>query len=258
MLRQRIADEAYIRLIDKWLKAGILEPDGTLIRPDTGSPQGGVVSPVLANIYLHYALDLWFEKVVKHHCKGKAMLVRFADDFVVAFQYRRDAIAFYRTLAKRLEKFSLEVAKDKTQLLRFSRFHPSRTRTFIFLGFEFYWGLDRQGERRLKHRTSRLGLTRSLKEFKEWIKGNRHLPTKLLFKMVARKLRGHFNYYGLAGNSRSIREYHGHILAMFWKWLKRRSRRHRMNGWRFYDLVKLFLPEPKIVPYPRERSLVLA
>ena len=102
MLRQRIADEAFISLISKWLKAGILEPDGKIVYPESGSPQGGVISPVLANIYLHYALDLWFEKVVKRHCKGKAMLVRYADDFVAAFQYQKEAQAFYRTLPSRL------------------------------------------------------------------------------------------------------------------------------------------------------------
>lgn len=258
MLRQRIADEAFIGLINKWLKAGILEPDGTIYYPATGSPQGGVVSPMLANIYLHYVLDLWFEKVVKRYCKGKAMIVRYADDFVVAFQYRAEAEAFYRVLPKRLGKFGLEVAPEKTRLLRFSRFHPSRKRTFVFLGFEYYWDLDWKGERRLKRRTSRTKMKRALKDFTEWVKSHRHVPTKKLFAAVTRKLRGHYNYFGLPGNSRSISEYHRKVLASLFKWLQRRSRRHRMNGWRFYALVeRLGLPGPKIVPYPRRKSLVL-
>lgn len=258
MLRQRIADEALISLISKWMKAGILEPDGKIVYPESGSPQGGVISPILANIYLHYALDLWFEKVVKRHCKGKAMLVRYADDFVAAFQYQKEAQAFYRTLPKRLGKFCLEVAPEKTQLLRFSRFHPSRKRTFVFLGFEYYWDLDRQGERRLKRRTARAKIKRSLKDFTEWVKTHRHLLTRKLFAGVTRKLRGHYNYFGLPGNYQGIREYHLKVLAILFKWLKRRNRRHKMNGWRFHDLVeRLGLPVPKIVPYPRSKSLVL-
>jgi RNA-directed DNA polymerase len=258
MLRQRIADEAFVGLIDKWLQAGILEPDGSIHYPETGSPQGGVISPKLANIYLHYVLDLWFEKVVKRYCKGKAMIVRYADDFVASFQYRAEAEAFYRVLPKRLGKFGLEVAPEKTQLLRFSRFHPSRRRTFVFLGFEYYWDLDRKGERRLKRRTSRTKMKRALKDFTEWVKTHRHVPTVKLFASVTRKLRGHYNYFGLPGNSRSIGEYHRKVLAIFFKWLQRRSRRHRMNGWRFYGLVeRLGLPGPKIVPYPRNKSLVL-
>lgn len=258
MLRQRIADEAFIGLIGKWLKAGVLEPDGTVVNPETGSPQGGVVSPILANIYLHYALDLWFEKVVKRHCNGQAMLVRYADDFVAAFQYRQEAEAFYRTLPRRLKKFSLEVAEEKTRLHRFSRFHPSRTRSFSFLGFAFYWDVDRQGARRLKRRTSRARMVSALKAFTHWVKTHRHVATKRLFAGVALKLRGHYNYFGVPGNSRAIQEYHRQVLAILLKWLRRRSRRHRMNGWRFYDLVKqLRLPVPRIVPYSRKRSLVL-
>ena len=187
-----------------------------------------------------------------------SMLVRYADDFVAAFQYQKEAQAFYRALPKRLGKFRLEVAPEKTQLLRFSRFHPSRKRTFVFLGFEYYWDLDRQGERRLKRRTARAKITRSLKDFTEWVKTHRHLLTKKLFAGVARKLRGHYNYFGLPGNYQGIREYHLKVLDILFKWLKRRNRRHRMNGWRFHDLVeRLGLPEPKIVPYPRSKSLVL-
>lgn len=143
MLSLRIDDRAFLGLIRKWLKAGILETDGKVVHPETGTPQGGNISPVLANVYLHYALDLWIEKVVKPCCYGEVLLCRYADDWVCAFRYQEDAERFYRVLAKRLEKFNLALAAEKTRLLRFSRFHPSRTRGFTFLGFEFYWKVDR-------------------------------------------------------------------------------------------------------------------
>ena len=155
MLRVRIDDRAFLRLIRKWLKAGILDTEGHVIHPETGTPQGGTVSPVLANAYLHYALDVWFAKVVKAHCRGEAMLCRYADDWVCAFRYQDDAERFYRVLPKRLAKFNLQVAPEKTRLLRFSRFHPGMQRRFTFLGFEFFWMPDRQGVPRVKRRTAR-------------------------------------------------------------------------------------------------------
>ena len=145
MLSLRIDDRAFVGLIRKWLKAGILEPEGHVVHPDTGSPQGGIVSPVVASAYLHYVLDLWFAKVVKPRCTGEALLCRYADDWVCAFRLREDAERFYRVLPKRLEKFNLTLAPDKTRLLRFSRFHPSMRRRFTFLGFEFFWKEDRKG-----------------------------------------------------------------------------------------------------------------
>ena len=139
MLRIRIDDRAFLKLIRKWLQAGVLETDGQVIHPETGTPQGGTVSPVLANVYLHYALDLWFDKVVKAHCRGEALLCRYADDWVCAFRYRDDAERFYRVLPQRLKKFNLQVAPEKTSLRRFSRFHPSRQQRVTFLGFAFAW-----------------------------------------------------------------------------------------------------------------------
>ena len=187
------------------------------------------------------------------------MLIRYADDYVCAFQYKEDAEAFFRELPKRLGRFGLKLAEGKTQLLRFSRFHPGMERRFAFLGFEFYWDLDRKGERRLKKRTAREKLNSAFKSFNAWVKAHRHLPTKLLFAAVASMLRGHYNYFGLPSNSRGIEEYYRKVLAILFKWLRRRNRRHKMNGWRFYRLVEeLELPKPKIVPYPRERSFVLA
>jgi RNA-directed DNA polymerase len=132
MLKQRIDDQAMLNLINQWLKARIKSPDGEYTKPSSGSPQGGIISPVLANIYLHYALDLWFEKKVKPTMRGRCMMIRYADDFVCAFQFARDAERFYKVLPKRLKKFNLDVAEDKTSLMRFSRFHVGRKRHFVF------------------------------------------------------------------------------------------------------------------------------
>ena len=163
MLALRIDDTAFLNLIRKWLKAGILEPDGTVKHPETGTPQGGIVSPVLANVYLHYALDLWFERVVKPHCKGEAMMCRYADDWVCAFRYKGDANRFYTVLPQRLQKFHLTVEPSKTQILRFSRFHPGMEQRFSFLGFEFFWFPDRKGTPRVMRRTARKKLRAALR-----------------------------------------------------------------------------------------------
>ena len=145
LLAKRIDDKAFLNLIRKWLKAGILEPDGGVKYPDSGSPQGGIVSPILSNVYLHYALDKWFDEEIKPRCAGNVAMFRFADDWLCCFQYGADARRFYRVLPKRLGRFNLEVEPSKTQILRFSRFHPGMKRRFTFLGFEFYWMIDREG-----------------------------------------------------------------------------------------------------------------
>jgi len=145
MLRERIDDAAFLSLIRKWLIVGILDTDGKIIHPESGTPQGGVVSPVLANVYLHFGLDLWFHKRVKARCKGQAFISRYADDFICAFQYRDDAEQFYRELPDRLSKFNLAVAPEKTKMIRFSRFHPGMQSRLVFLGFETYWMKDSNG-----------------------------------------------------------------------------------------------------------------
>ena len=255
MLRERIADESFIALIDKWLKAGVLEPSGEVVQPEAGSPQGGVISPVLANIYLHYALDLWFEKIVKRHCRGNAMLMRYCDDFVCAFQYRSDAQAFYRALPKRLAKFNLEVAPEKTHIIRFSRFHPGLKRRFSFLGFEIYWGIDRSGKPRLSKRTDRQRLRAAITAFTEWVKCHRHLKPVLLLAAVRAKLTGHYNYYGLPGNYRSIKVFYDEAIKNLFKWLKLRSRKDRINGYRFYAWLDCFhVPTPKVAARSNARS----
>lgn len=255
MLRLRIDDEAFVGLIRKWLKAGILETDGKVIHPDTGTPQGGVVSPVLANVYLHYALDLWFEKVVKPHCSGEALISRYADDWVCAFRYREDVERFYQVLPKRLSKFKLELAQEKTRILRFSRFHPSMKRRFTYLGFEFFWKEDRQGTPRVKRRTARKRLQGACRRIKEWIKLNRHLPGREFFRRLNARLRGHYNYYGVRGNSHSLYRFFDWAMDCVFKWLNRRGgKRKSFNKKRFYQILDLVtIARPRITEVRRRR-----
>lgn len=255
MLSVRIDDRAFLGLIRKWLKAGILEPDGHVVDPDTGTPQGGIVSPVLANVYLHYVLDLWFEKVVKPRCEGEALLCRYADDWVCAFRYREDTERFYRVLPKRLEKFNLEVALEKTQLLQFSRFHPSMTRRFTFLGFEFFWKADRQGVPRVMRRTSRKKLQAACRRMTEWIKINRHLPVREFFKGLNLRLRGHYNYYGVRGNSDSLNRFFEWAKKCTFKWLNRRGGKRRSYTWERFTQVLDFvqIARPRITEISQRR-----
>ena len=185
-------------------------------------------------------------------------LIRYCDDFVCAFQYRSDADAFYRVLPKRLAKFNLEVAPEKTQIIRFSRFHHGLKRRFSFLGFEFYWGIDRTGKPRLSKRTDRKRLSTAIKSFTAWLKSHRHLKPGLLLAAVSSKLKGHYNYYGMPGNYRSIRVFYDEAIKNLFKWLQRRSRKDRINGYRFYGWLDYFrVPTPKVVPLPKVRNVML-
>ena len=237
MLQERIADRPFLRLIGKWLKAGILDTDGQVIHPATGTPQGGIVSPILANIYPHYALDLWFEKKIKPVCQGMAMLIRFADDFVCAFQAQKDAEQFMEQLGTRLGKFGLETAPDKTRLLRFCRFDLAGSGGFDFLGFEFRWGKGRNGGRFVKRRTSRKKLRASLANFTAWIKKGRHQRTGPLFATLNSKYRGYWNYYGVIGNSASLQRFFRETQRLLFKWLNRRSQRRSYTWAAFNALV---------------------
>ena len=208
MLAERIDDQALLRLIGKWLKAGVLDTNGEVIHPAAGTPQGGIVSPILANIYLHYCLDEWFQHVVKKHCRGEACLIRYADDFVCAFEREGDAERFYQVLGKRLEKFGLELSAEKTRVIAFDR-GQSKQEGFEFLGFEFRWGQDRQGKAHVERRTSRKKLRSSLDRFTEWCRQKRHCPVKDWFKELKPKLQGYYNYYGVSGNYASLQQFFG-------------------------------------------------
>jgi RNA-directed DNA polymerase len=257
MLSERIDDRAFLRLIRKWLKAGILEPDGQIIHPETGVPQGGIVSPVLANAYLHHVLDQWFDEVVKPHCKGEALLCRYADDWVCAFRYREDAEQVYRVLPKRLGKFNLEAAPEKTNLLRFSRFHPSMKRRFTFLGFEFFWKTDRQGTARVMRRTARKKLQGACRRIKEWIKLNRHLPEREFFNDLNARLRGHYQYYGVRGNSDSLYRFFDWAKGCVFKWLNRRGGKRRSYTWASFLQVldRVRIEKPRITEISRRRVM---
>jgi group II intron reverse transcriptase/maturase len=247
MLKQRIDDKAILSLINQWLKARIKSPDGVYTKPSSGSPQGGIISPVLANIYLHYALDLWFEKRVKPRMRGRAMMIRYADDFVCAFQFAKDAERFYKVLPKRLKKFNLDVAEDKTSLMRFSRFHVGRKRHFVFLGFEFYWGTDSNSKLRLRQRTAVKKQKAKLSEYYQWIKAKRSLKLKLWLPQLRRKLMGFLNYFGLPDNSRSLSSMHDYVLHSLYKWVNRRSGRRSYNWSDFKKMLEYFkIEKPRV------------
>jgi len=247
LLELRIDDKPFIRLIRKWLRAGILEPDGAVNYPEKGSPQGGTVSPILANIYLHYALDVWFEETVKEHCRGAAYLCRYADDFVCAFELEADAERFYKVLGSRLEKFGLEVAAEKTNLIRFSPVNWNTSGTFEFLGFEFRWGYGRWRKPVIKRRTARKKYRASLANFQEWCRKHCRLPKQILFAKLNAKLRGYYNYYGIRGNGGSLNGFFYHATRILFRTLNRRSQRRSYNWKGFAELIKVFkLQRPRI------------
>ena len=248
MLERRIADGAFLNLIRKWLRAGVLEEDGQVIHPLTGTPQGGIVSPVLANIYLHYALDLWFERVVRPNQQGRCRMIRYADDFVACFEHRHEAERFEQALPERLAKFGLEVASDKTRTLRFGRNGGPHNGRFDFLGFEFYWEPDRQGKPRVKRRTATKKYLAGKQRIREWIKTHRHQQLRRLMKTLKAKLQGTWNYYGLIGNYRRMKLLYDETCRALHKWLNRRSQRQSIR-WRSLNrlLQRFQVPQPRIV-----------
>lgn len=252
MLAERVDDKALLWLIGKWLKAGVLDTDGKVLHPETGTPQGGIISPILANVYLHYALDLWFQKVVVPLCRGKAFLMRFADDFVCAFEREEDAQRFFDVLGKRLGKFGLELSAEKTQIIPFSpTISPGKT-AFDFLGIEFRWGKDRKGKPHVKRRTARKSLRNSKKRFTQWCRDNRHRRLPDLFKAVNAKLRGYYNYFGVHGNSISLNAFYFHAVRTLMKFLNRRSQRRSYNWVGFKQLMEQFgIAKPHIVGRPK-------
>jgi hypothetical protein len=231
MLRERIADRAFLRLIRKGLKAGMLETDGLVVPPETGSPQGGCLSPVLANVYVHDALDRWLDTVVKPHGRGAARWCRDADDGVCAFRSQDDAERFYRALPQRVAPFNLQVAPDKTPLRRFSRVHPSLRRRFTCLGFARYWMPDRPGVPRVKRRTARQKLQAACRRITAWIKQPRHLPGRAFYRQLNSRLRGHDNDSGLHGNSRSLYRFVARAMRCTFKWRNRRGGKRQSVTW---------------------------
>ena len=256
MLERRIDDGALLGLVRKWLRAGILEEDGRVEHPETGTPQGGIVSPVLANVYLHYVLDLWFELRVKKSNRGQSRMFRYADDFVCAFDYRHEADAFMQELGERLKKFGLELAPEKTRCLRFGRGGREYNGRFDFLGFEFRWGKSRtRGHWHIQRRTSRKKLRAAVDRFTEWIKKHRHRRVDELMATVARKFQGHWNYYGIIGNSQGLGAFYWEAVKRLHKWLNRRSQRRSYRWESLQRLLDRFrVPRPRIKETVREQE----
>jgi len=249
MLEERIDDKPFINLIAKWLKAGVLSTDGKILHPVTGTPQGGIISPMLANIYLHFVLDLWFEKKVKPNCKGEAYLCRYADDFICAFRFKDDAEEFYKALIKRLEKFGLSLSLDKTRIIKFSRFEKDAN-YFEFLGFEFRWGTSRKGKDIIKRRTSRKKLLSSLKKFTLWCQKCRNFRLRVIFKLLNVKLRGYYNYYGIIGNFASLQTFFFQAMRILYKWLNRRSQKRSFCYNIFNQITKFYsIEKPRITEF---------
>jgi len=250
----RVADPSLLQLIARFLKCGYME-DGQRQTSDRGTPQGGSVSAVLANIYLHYALDLWFEKVVRKQCRGEAYMVRYADDNVFCFQHQSDAEAFYREMPERLGKFGLEIAPEKSKMIAFGRYASQQAEkkgtgkpeTFDFLGFTHYCGKSRKGAFRVKRRTSRKKLKAALLRTKEWLRENMHGPIGVLLKELRIKLNGHNHYYGLTDNSDSLTRYARETKKMLFICLNRRSQKASYTWEQFNRfLEKAKLPKPRI------------
>lgn len=255
-LEHDIADKKFIEIIKKFLKAGIME-NGKYLDSEKGTPQGNGASPMLANIYLHYVLDTWFEVKVKRQAKGEAYLIRYCDDFVCCFQNKWEAEAFYQNLIERFAKFGLELALDKTKILEFGRFAQEnrakrglgKPETFDFLGFTFYCSKDGKKQFfRCKVKTSKKKLRSKIKTMKEWIKNNRTMPLEELIKKINQKLRGHYQYYGVTDNTRGVKSYLNVVKWLLFKWLNRRSQRRSYTIDTFYNgLLKTFpLLEPKV------------
>lgn len=253
-LGHRIKDTRIVRMIQRFLKAGISE-DGEIRASEEGVPQGGSISPMLANIYLHYALDLWFEKVCRKHCRGRARLIRYVDDFVVCFEYEEDAVKFRTALEGRLTRFGLEMEPTKTKVLAFGRRAEQQARlrggkpeTFDFLGLTHYCSRSRNGKRfRMKRLTSRKKFRAKVAAFKAWIKGARTQRISAIWATAGRKLQGHYNYYGVTDNSTGIRRYFEAAKRLMVKWLRRRSQRHRLDWEKFNRMLHCYpLPLPRI------------
>jgi group II intron reverse transcriptase/maturase len=248
-LNRRVRDGVLRRAIDKWLKAGVME-EGSIRRNTIGTPQGGVVSPLLANIYLHEVLDKWFEEEVKPRMQGRALLIRYADDFVIVFASARDAKRVMEVLPKRMGKFGLTTHPEKTRLVEFKpgKRKDGSQRTFDLLGFTHFWKLNRNRKWVVSRKTSRGRMKRALKSAKEWCRRNRHLRVVEQHRMLTRKLRGHYAYYGITGNLRALYVLRERVVHTWHKWLLRRSQKRRLNWERFQNFLHQYpLPKARVI-----------
>ena len=261
-IEHKIGDRRLVRLLMKWMKAGVMK-DGELHEVKEGTPQGGIISPLLANIYLHYVLDLWVQSWRQKHAVGDVYVVRYADDFVMAFQSGMDARAMHRALPERFAKFGLELHPDKTRVIRFGRYArrdcerkgSGNPETFTFLGFVHIAGQSRKGTYQLQRQTSGKKLRASLARIKEACRRRRHLPVVDQHAWLRRVVIGHFNYYGVPSNYRALDRFHWEVTRTWHRSLQRRSQRGRWReGQRARFLTRFTLPTPRIVhPWPMER-----
>jgi RNA-directed DNA polymerase len=259
-LRQRVRDGVLHRLIGKWLNAGVLE-EGNVTYPEEGSPQGGVISPILSNVYLHHALDLWFEREVKPRMHGPAFLIRYADDAVMGFTCEEDAQRVLDVLPKRFGRFGLTLHPQKTCVVEFGppvrddsqqqSNQPPRRRSFDLLGFTHYWARSRRGFWVVKRKTSQQRFSRSLAAIHQWCKTHRHQKVSEQHQMLMMKLRGHYAYYGITGNAIALMRFHHEVRRIWWKWLSRRSQRSHLNWSRYAKLLERYpLPLPHLAHSP--------
>jgi hypothetical protein len=257
LLQLRVRDGVLLRLIGKWLNAGVLE-NGCLTTPEAGTPQGGVISPLLANIYLHYVLDVWFERDVKPRLKGHAYLIRYADDFVVGFTDERDARRFLEVLPKRFGKYGLTLHPEKTRLVPFRRPSTPATRTgspaeaqpgtFDLLGFRHYWGQSRKGGWVVKRKTAPARFRRALKMIAHWCRTHRHHSIAEQHHTLEQKLRGHYAYYGITGNFGMLQRFWRTVTRLWRKWLSRRNTAGTMPWPHYVALLQRHpLPLPRVV-----------
>jgi RNA-directed DNA polymerase len=246
-LARRVNDGVIRKVIDKWLKAGILE-DGQLSYPTEGTPQGGIISPILSNIFLHYVLDVWFSEEIQPLLKGRSFIVRYADDFILGFTEEQDAKQVMKVLPKRFEKYKLSLHPDKTKFIDLYSKSGEGDRSFDFLGFTHYIGKSLKGKPVLKRKTSSKKLTNALSRTEKWIKENRHLEIKLLMKELNVRMRGHYNYYGITFNSRGVLRFYEQVKRRLHKWLNLRGGKLIWNWERFVLLINKWLPllRPKI------------
>jgi group II intron reverse transcriptase/maturase len=254
-LDRRVRDGVVRRLIGKWLQAGVWE-DGRLSYPEDGTPQGGVISPLLSNIYLHEVLDCWYTREVRPRMKGRTFLVRFADDFILGFENKEDAEKIYRVIFKRFEKYGLSLHPEKTRMVPFGR--PEETDenrgsgpkpdTFDFLGFTHYWGKSRVGRPVIRRKTMSKRLTRGFKAISKWCRKKRHESLLVQVEQLGRKLKGHFGYYGITGNMRALQRFRWGVIGIWCKWLGRRGDPKGMPWSRMRQLLEFFyIPPARIV-----------
>jgi group II intron reverse transcriptase/maturase len=260
---RRVRDGSLRRLIGKWLNAGVME-EGELSFSESGSPQGGVISPLLANIYLHYVLDEWFEKQVKPVMRGKCRLIRFADDFVIVFEQKHDADRVMKVISKRFEKFGLTLHSEKSKLIDFRAPHhwqrrrenrsrgegekESEPETFDLLGFTHYWCKTKRGGWAVQRKTMKSRLARAIERIDQWCRKNRHCPVQEQWKKLCQKVRGHYAYYAITGNNRSLANFLCAVNRAWKRWLNRRNEKRPMNWEKFNRLLQRYpLPPPRII-----------